>query len=136
MTLTHLGKIDLLLELLLARGEEKVLLSHVRVDDENRESQKRDDGLPERDLVRRDDDEHDVEPNIGERRVERRGDEHLVVLDAPHLAAFDRYHADGRDHEQIVGRRADYSSRTQVARQEVVTADLDNREQDLRRAAA
>ncbi len=60
--------------------ETAVLVGDVGQDDEDREGDERDDGLPQVDHVRRDELQHDEEPDVGEDREDGRHAEHLCKV--------------------------------------------------------
>mmetsp|Transcript_3158 Transcript_3158/g.7417 ORF Transcript_3158/g.7417 Transcript_3158/m.7417 type:complete len:209 (-) Transcript_3158:770-1396(-) len=95
------------------------------------EAAKSDDSLPDLHHVRRNHDEGDGEPEVGEERVDRGDEEGSEAADLPALAIRQREHAHGSDHVQVEGRGANDSPGPEVPRIEPGPDDLDDREQDL-----
>lgn len=99
----------------------------------DREEEEGHDAFPDVDHAGRDDRQDDVHPDVGEDGPRGSDEEHVQVLLATHLRARHRRDADGDDHEQVEGRRANDGVRPEVAGFEALRNDLDDREQDLGR---
>lgn len=98
-----------------------------------REEQEGHNAFPDVDDAWRDDRQDDVHPDVGEDGPRGSDEEHVQVLLATDLRARHCRYADGDDHEQVEGRRADDGVRPEVAGFEALRNDLDDGEQDLRR---
>ena len=77
--------------------------------------------------------EDDVEPDVGEDAPDGGADEDHHVLDAADFAGRDRRNAEGDDHEEVEGRRADDGAGTQTSGLEFGADDFDEGEEDFRR---
>ena len=77
------------------------------------------------------DSQDEIKPDIGE-DAPRGGDkEDPQVLDLAALASWDDIDAHGNDHKHVEGSAAHEGARAQLARLEVVAADLNDGQQDL-----
>ena len=80
-----------------------------------------------------DDGDHHVHPQVREDAEEGGDEEDAQVLDATHFSVRDDVAAQADDDEEVEGGASDDRARSEVARLELVSADLNHRQHDFRR---
>ena len=108
----------------------------VRGEDGQRKEEEGQRAFPHFDVTGRDLGDDRPQPDVGEDRPGRGDEENTLVTNTTHFTGWNRHDADGNDHKEIEGSRADDRARTELSTLEVLADHFDDGEKNLRRRRA